>query len=140
MQYAISYALRYSEYALYELFEKKAAKVEFPAVSVTPDGKLALNAAAGRKFREERAEYVFLLWDKTHRKIAIRIIPKRDTRSFKVSYSRKYGAAISAASFLRFIAWKETKRVMFPAVWNGEQRMLEFSLKETTSKNLEWKF
>ncbi|MGB6875614.1 MAG: hypothetical protein WBD87_06225 [Candidatus Acidiferrales bacterium] len=113
---------------MYEVFEKKATRVEFPAVSVTPGGKLALNAAAGRKFREEAAEYVLLLWDSVHRKIGIRVISKRDTRSFKVSYSRKYAAAISAASFLRFIGWRETKRVRFPAIWNDEQRMFEFSL------------
>jgi hypothetical protein len=126
--YAIQYAVPYAEDALYEVFEKKATRVEAPAVSVTPS-KLALNAAAARKFREEAVEYVLLLWDKIHRKIGIRVISKRDARSFKVSYVRKSGAAITAASFLRFIGWKETKRMTFRAVWNEDQRMLEFSLK-----------
>jgi hypothetical protein len=145
-RYAIKYAFWYAEAALYEVFEKKATRVEFPAVSVTPAGKLALNAAAARRFKEEAVEYVLLLWDKVHRKIGIRVISKRDTRSFKVSYSRKYGAAISAASFLRFIGWRETKRVTFPAVWNKEQGILEFSLerqKARTSRDVgpsTWRF
>lgn len=121
---------------MYEVFEKKATRSGFPAVSITPAGKLDLNAAAVRKFREAAAENVLLLWDKTHRKIAIRVISKRDTRSFKVSYFRNWGAAISGASFLRFIGWRGTKRVTFPAAWNEEQRMLEFSLKKQRAKTL----
>lgn len=78
---------------MYEVFEKKATRSGFPAVSITPAGKLDLNAAAVRKFREAAAENVLLLWDKTHRKIAIRVISKRDTRSFKVSYFRNLGGS-----------------------------------------------
>lgn len=65
---------------MYEIYERRAIRVTFPAISLTPAGKLDFNATAARKFRENAIEHV-LLWDKDKRKIAIRSIAKRDARS-----------------------------------------------------------
>ena len=123
---------------MYEIYERKAIRVTFPAISLTPAGKLDFNAAAARKFRENAIEHVLLLWDKDKRKIAIRSIAKRDARSFKVTYSKNHGASISAASFFKFIEWSQTKRITLPATWNADKCMFELSLsagnKEKTSK------
>ncbi|MGH9863885.1 MAG: hypothetical protein ACRD4H_00565 [Candidatus Acidiferrales bacterium] len=118
----------------YEVFERKATRFTSPAITLTRFGKILPNAMAARKFKEHAVEQVLLLWDKGQRKIAVRAATKGDRRSFKVSYTRKYGASISGASFLKSIDWRETKRVTFPATWNEDEHMFEFSLTNKMGK------
>ena len=63
-----------------------------PALTITTDGRLALNADAGDLMKGLGAKFVHLLWDAEARKIALRPLTKADSRSYKLSvpHTRKH--------------------------------------------------
>ena len=68
----------------YEVYQRTSFRVEDPALSLTPDGKIALNAPAVRLLREANVKFVLLLWDKNNRKVALKAAVKGDTNAYAV--------------------------------------------------------
>jgi hypothetical protein len=113
----------------YEVFERTAVRVEQPTLSILPDGRIALNAAAARILIEARVKSAILLWDKTNNKLAIKAAPKGDKNAFAVSIVQgSFSGSLRAKSFLNHIGWSSPRREMLLAVWDPKEMMLEVTL------------
>ena len=112
----------------YELFKRTGARVETPTLSIVPDGRIAINAAAVRIAREARITSVLLLWDSTNHRLALKAAQRGDKNSYAVSIERSSSGSLRAKSFLSHIGWKASKREMIPVVWNEKERMFEATL------------
>jgi hypothetical protein len=113
----------------YEVFKRTGARVETPTLSITPDGRITINAAAVRIARESRVKSVVLLWDSTNHRLAIKIAQRGDANSYALSIApSSHSGSLRAKSFLRHIGWKARKREMIPAAWNERERMFEATL------------
>lgn len=110
----------------YETFERTAVRVESPTLSVTTDGRIALNAAASRLFQKADAKAVTILWDKATHGIALQAAQKGDKNAFAISTQRS--STITAKRFLEHIGWSADRRQTVPARWNGQMKMLEAKL------------
>jgi hypothetical protein len=113
----------------YEVFKRTAVRVEEPALSLVPDGRIALNAAAVRVLNQAGVKSVVLLWDKTNNRVALKAAAKTDKNSYAVSIVRdSHSGSLRAKSFLTHIGWSAPKRTMVPATWNEKEKMLEIVL------------
>ena len=113
----------------YEVFKRTGVRVEEPALSLVPDGRIALNAAAVRVLAQEGIKSVLLLWDKTNNRVALKAASKGDKNAYAVSIVRdKHSGSLRAKSFLGHIGWSAAKRTMLPANWNERERMFEVTL------------
>lgn len=113
----------------YEVFERTGARVEEPAISIVPDGRIALNAALARILANARVESVLLLWDKANNKVALKAASKSDKNAYAVSIVRgSYSGSLRAKSFLSHIGWIAPKRTMVPATWNEKEKIIEVIL------------
>lgn len=113
----------------YEVFERTVFRVEEPALSLMPDGRIALNAAAARLLQDAAVKFALLLYDKTHRKIALKATTKGDTNAYAVSMTRgSHSGSLRAKAFLSYIGWFPTKRTTLPATWYEKDKMLEVTL------------
>lgn len=110
----------------YEVFTRTAVRVESPTISIVPDGRMVLNAAASRILSASGVKYVVLLWDKASRRMAVKATAKGDKNGYAVSLS--HGASLRAKAFTRHIGWTATRRELLPATWNEKDLMLEVSL------------
>ncbi len=110
----------------YEMFKRSGARVESPTLSIVPDGRIAINAAAARLFVSLRIKSVLLLWDQASHKLAIRAAYKGDKNAYAVSISpASHSGSLRAKSFLDYIGWNASKRERIPATWNEKEKMLE---------------
>ena len=113
----------------YELFERRTVRVGSPALSIAPEGKIAINAAACRLLVEAGIKTVVILWDKAANRMAIKAAPKGEKSSFTVTFtSNNHSASLKAKSFLRHIGWNAPKREMLATAWNASEKMLEATL------------
>jgi hypothetical protein len=110
----------------YELFDSKALRIGSPALAIHADGRISLNADVGDILASLGAKYAQILWDRENLKLGIRPLPKREARSFKLSFVRgKRGAALSARSFLNYIQWQQSKAFTAAVHWNQKDALLE---------------
>lgn len=113
----------------YETFERTSIRVEEPALSLAPDGRITLNAAAARVLAEAGVKSVLLLWDRTNNKIAIKATPKGDQNAYMVSFTRgREAGSLRTKLFFNYIGWSARQRKMLPATWYPKERMLEVTL------------
>jgi hypothetical protein len=112
----------------YQLFKRTAARIETPTVSIAPDGRIAINAAVVRIFKEARISSVVLLWDEKNRRMALRASRKNDGNSYAVSFSKGHSGILRAKSFLSHIRWKAPQRQRLTATWNEREEMIEVVL------------
>jgi hypothetical protein len=112
----------------YKVFTRTGARVEAPTVSITPDGRMVMNAAAVRILVGFRVTSVLLLWDEANRKVAIKAAPKGNANTFAVSIARGTSGSIRAKSFLSHVGWNARKRARLPATWNEKEGMFEITL------------
>jgi len=121
----------------YEVFDNKATRLGSPALTITTDGRLALNADAGDLLRNAGAKFAHLLWDAEARKIALRPLTKADTRSYKLTVpsAHKRGMSVSAATFLRYIGWSFSTRATLAVEWNEKEKLLEAVLPSVKSSS-----
>ena len=110
----------------YELFDSKALRVGSPALSIHSDGRISLNADVGDIVASLGAKYAQILWDRESLRLAIRPIPKRDERAFKLTFMKgKRGANLSARSFLNHIQWRQSRPFTTAVHWNEKEGLLE---------------
>ncbi|HLH00871.1 MAG TPA: hypothetical protein VKX49_31485 [Bryobacteraceae bacterium] len=113
----------------YEVFKRTSVRVESPAVSIAPDGRITFNAAATRALAEAGIRNVILLWDKKEGRIAVKATARSDKNSYAVSIVRdRHSGTLRARSFLRHIGWTATRRETLPAIWNDKEKMIEIAL------------
>jgi hypothetical protein len=113
----------------YEVFKRSGARVEWPTLSIVPEGRIAINAAAARIFVSLGIKSVLLLWDQASHKLAIKAVHKGDKNAYAVSIApASHSGSLRAKSFLSYIGWNAPKREMIPAIWNEKEKMLEATL------------
>jgi hypothetical protein len=113
----------------YEEYERIGARSGKPAISMYPDGRVALNAHAARALAASGVKGVKFLWDSVNRKMALKAAAKGERNTFAVSIAAdKRSGSLRAKGFMGHIGWSATEREMVPAVWNEKERMLEVSL------------
>jgi hypothetical protein len=112
----------------YEVFERGVIRVEEPVVSILPDGRLTLNAAATRAVEKAGVKTVRILWDKLKYGIALQASDKGDKNSYSIAFSRGRSASVSLKAFLTSIGWSANRRQSVPARWDSSRRMLEAEL------------
>jgi hypothetical protein len=113
----------------YEKFKRTGVRVDGPTLSIVPDGRITLNAAACRILTQVRVTAVVLLWDKSSHTIALKASNKRDSDAFAVSIAPgTYSGSVRATRFLTHIGWHANRRQTVPAVWNASEKMLEAKL------------
>ncbi|MGA2004887.1 MAG: hypothetical protein ABSG70_15995 [Terriglobales bacterium] len=112
----------------YETFERTSFRVSDPTVSVTTDGRIAVNAAASRLLAKAGAKAVRILWDKATCGVALQAAQKSDKNAFAVAFSEGRSAIIAAKGFLKHIGWSADRRQTVSAKWNEQQKMLEAQL------------
>ena len=113
----------------YEVFERTSVRVEEPTLSLVPDGRIVLNAAAARILAAAGVKSVLLLWDQSNNRVGIKAAPKRDRNAYAVSFSRDgHSASLRAKLFFSHIGWSAPRREMSPATWDPKERMLEVTL------------
>jgi len=114
----------------YEVYERSNVRVEDPALAITTDGRIGLNAAACRLLLAAKIDAVLILWDKTARKMGVKGAAKGDKNAFSVSFAPgSSSATVTAKTFLHHIGWSAPKRVTLAATWNAKERMFEVWLK-----------
>jgi hypothetical protein len=110
----------------YEIFKRTSIRVDEPALSLVPDGRIAFNAAAVRVLEQAGVKSVQLLWDSKNNRMALKAVPKGDKNAFAVSAVRNsHSASLRAKSFLIHIGWNAPKRTLFPATWDEKNGMFE---------------
>jgi hypothetical protein len=113
----------------YEVFKRVGARVETPTLSITPDGRITINAAAVRIAKESRVKSVILLWDWATHRLAIKVTQRSDANSYALSIAESsHSGSLRAKSFLSYIGWKARKREKIAAMWNEKERMFEATL------------
>ena len=111
------------------MFKRTGGRVGSPAISIVPDGRIALNAASARAFSNAGAKAVFMFWDSSTSKMAMKAAAKGDKNSYAVSLAANLNSgSIRAKSFMEHVGWKAEKREMLPAEWNEKEQMLEIAL------------
>jgi len=113
----------------YEVFQRTGVRVDEPTLSITPDGRMVLNAAAARIFEQYTVRFVLLLWDRDNHKVALKAAHKGDKNAYAVSrVSSKHSMSLRAKLFLDHIGWNAPRREILPATWSDRDRRLEIAL------------
>jgi len=112
----------------YETFERKAVRVEDPALTMRPEGRIAFNAAASRLLENAGVRTVRILWDKATCGLAVQAAPKGDSNSYSVAFSRSRSATVTAKLFFQYIGWSSADRQTIPARWDEQRKMMETKL------------
>jgi hypothetical protein len=112
----------------YEMFERSAVRVDTPALSISPSGRLAINAAACRLLMEARIKTVVILWDEATNRMAIRAAPKGERNSFTITFTGRHSASLRAKSFFNHIGWNAPKSETLATTWNAAEKMFEAAL------------
>jgi hypothetical protein len=111
----------------YEVFTRKIIRTGSPTVSVSRLGRIGLNQSASHAMEITSETLVLLLWDKEHKKIAIKKVTNKDARAYRITLSNK-SSGFSAKTFLDYIGYDYSQTRSFPAEWNEQEKMLEVQL------------
>jgi len=109
----------------YEVFKRTRTRIESPALSIAPAGRIGTNAAATRIFESLGVKSVLLLWDASRHKLALKAAGKGDENSYTISSAGHSSGRIRARSFLSHIGWRAPNSETIPASWNEKEKMLE---------------
>ena len=112
----------------YELFQKKNIRIDTPAITIVPDGSIALNAAAARILVAAGVRSVLLLWDKENCSLAIKAAEKKNKNSYVVSIVRNSSGKLRVKAFIDHIGWNAQQRETLPTTWNSREKMFEVTL------------
>ena len=111
----------------YEVFTRSNVRTDTPMISLVPDGRIVLNAAANRILTARGIRFVLLLWDSTTHKMALKSAAKTNADAFAIS-GGSHSASLRATRFLSHVGWSATQRQLLPASWNDNERMFEVML------------
>jgi len=120
----------------YNVFERTRSRGGEPELSITPQGRIRINAAGCRILLREKIKAALLMWDPAARKVAIKACLAKDKNAYAVSILHQRTGSISAKTFLNHIGWSAEKHRSVPARWNAEERMFEATLPEQPVKTI----
>lgn len=110
----------------FEIFTRKVVRISSPTITFTALGRISLNSASTRILEKDATEFVLLLWDKEQKTMAIRPTRKKDTRTYRVCYSKRGNSAgFSAKTFADYIGLDLTETRTTTASWNDAESQLE---------------
>src|SRR5438270_13125252 len=90
----------------YEVFARKLQRIQRPAVSIHPSGRLYFNQEATSQLQVASTKRVLLLWDGERCRLGLKSASKSDKRAYNVAFSHKgSGATITAKQFLKWIKY-----------------------------------
>ncbi len=113
----------------YELFNIKSTRIGSPALTITAEGRIVLNADAGDLLRRKGAKFVQILWDAKTLRMALRPLAKPAESTYKLSTKGgRRGMTFSGFTFLRHIGWAFGESSTIPVTWNEKEKLLEASL------------
>jgi hypothetical protein len=113
----------------YETFQRKSIRVDIPTLSIVPDGRVAINAAACRLLIAAGVKTVMILWDKAAGKMAVKAAPKGEKNTFTITFAEDHhSGSFAAKSFLRHIGWNAPTRIMVQTAWSEKDKMFEVVL------------
>src|SRR5262252_7447295 len=99
----------------YELFSRKRTHGGPPAVTVTKNSTIVINASAVEHYFSKR-RYVHVYWDEDNGKVGLKPLAKYEDQAYRVNVSPKGKvAAFSGAAFLRHAGYKPGETRSFPA-------------------------
>jgi len=116
-------------FVAYETFERRSVRVVETSVTVSPAGRIVLNAASSRAFEEAGVKAVRILWDKEKFGIALQAARKGDQNAYSIVFGGgSRSSTVTAKAFLQYIGWSSDKSQTVRARWNAQQKMLEAEL------------
>jgi len=114
---------------MFEVFDRKVTRRIEPTVTLTTLGRIAMNTGAASILHKAAAEFVLLLWDSDTSKIGIKVIGKKELRSYVLHFGKNgNGAGFSAMTFLNFIKYDFSESRAFPLQWDESGNMFVFSI------------
>lgn len=119
----------------WEIFEKTVQRSTSPTITISQLGRINFNGASAKILHANGVESVLLMWDPENRRIGVRRIARKDSRSYTVHYSRKNAwAGFAAKGFLVHIGYDYSKTTAFPAEWDKTEELFTFSLPSQSAK------
>ena len=119
----------------YELFTRKRSHGGPPAVTVTKNGMFVINSSALEKYMGTN-QFVHVYYDKDAGKVGLKPLAKKVEKAYRLNLSPKGNVGtVSATSFLSFIGYELKDTTSFPAEWNQQEGLLEFTIKATDAKH-----
>jgi hypothetical protein len=113
----------------WQIYEKTVQRSISPSITISQLGRINFNGAAAKILHDNGVESVLLMWDPESRRIGIRRIARKDSRSYTVHYARKNAwAGFAAKGFLMHIGYDYSKTTAFPAEWDKTEELFTFSL------------
>ena len=113
----------------FKAFEKKRTKSMEPTVTITKAGNIILNSASTRKFFQGY-KYAKLFWDADGKRVGIKPLKESDGFAYNVNLSPNGNSGtFSGVAFCKDAGIDYDKTRPFPAKWNKEEGLLEFSVK-----------
>jgi hypothetical protein len=113
----------------YETFERGYARSEELSMTVSPAGRILLNAASSRTLEEAGVKAVKVLWDKELHRIALQATRKGDKNAYSIARGgSSRSSAVTVKAFLQYIGWSSDRRQTVAAKWDAQQKMLEAEL------------
>jgi hypothetical protein len=117
---------------VYKLIPKESGplKQKPSCIAIGPPGRFTLSVAAVETLtRDYLYEYVLLFWDSDTKMMAMRPTRKKDSRAYRVTYSRNgRNAAIAAKRFCEQIGLDYSRHRSYPAAWNDAEPGFEINL------------
>jgi|SRR5579862_3538081 len=118
----------------WQVFEKVVHRSTSPTITISKLGRIGFNGAASKTLHENGVEYVLLMWDKENRRIGIRRVGKKDSRSYTVHYAKKYAwSGFAAKGFLEHIGLDYSETKTFPGEWDETDSMFVLSLPDAST-------
>lgn len=114
----------------YEVFSQKQHRIQQPAVSLHPAGRIYFNQEATSQLQTAGVKRILLLWDKERLQLALKSATKSDKRAYNVAFSHKgSGATITAKQFLKWINYDTAPGTLtLEAAWNDKENMFEVTV------------
>jgi len=98
-------------------------------MTVSPAGRILLNAASSRTLEEAGVKAVKVLWDKELHRIALQATRKGDKNAYSIARGgSSRSSAVTVKAFLQYIGWSSDRRQTVAAKWDAQQKMLEAEL------------
>lgn len=119
----------------YELFTRKRSHGGPPAVTVTKNGMFVINSSALEKYMGTN-QFIHVYYDKDAGKVGLKPLAKKVEKAYRLNLSPKGNVGtVSATSFLSFIGYEHKDTISFPAEWNQQEGLLEFTIKGSDAKH-----
>jgi hypothetical protein len=110
----------------WEVYEKIIRRSTSPTLTISKLGRISFNSAAAETLAKQSVSHVLLLWDKDAHKIGVRVVAKKDSRSYNVHYAPKNSSAgFAAKTFLHHIGYDYGTTKGYPCRWIEKESTYE---------------